>query len=777
MRGFRVQGSGFRRRQASGVRRQATDRRGGFLSICNLQFAIRNLQFLRLATFSIVVLLFNAPVRADGGVSVAALRVGFKGNYRVGFWTPVEVTLRGGPRTVTGRLSLSLPDGDAVRTELVTEPVEVPAGSETRVTSYLKFGALQSSLTLRFGDGEHVWATETFQAGSGITDVEFHKAFPSTQSLVLTLGTAIGVEEAIGRVRGPLDRTNVINLSDAAQLPDDWLGYEGVEKLVLGPAPPGLDAAFTDGSKRLAALERWLTEGGRLLLALGTDSPHHLSSDRPLARFLPGRLEEVAMLNRTTALEMLGGVPLRWPRGQRRSVEAVRLVDVRGHIDLAEGDFPLFVRRSYVFGEVTFSAVDFSRPPLADWAGRNLSLKRLLGQRGKVAAGNDSSDVPPPAAQLGLVDLSAQLRSALDQFRGVSLAPFWAVAALAAVYIALVGPLDFLLLKTVVRKMELTWITFPLVVVALCGGVFWAASRMKSQRLLVNQIDLVDVDLASGRVRGSTWFNLFSPATTTYNLSLKPQIGDSRTDEPHEVLLSWQGLPGNVLGGMEHTVAAPSGVARPYRFVADRSQLEDVPVPIWSSKSFVGRWQTEATATLDADLTSGRDDVVEGTLINRLGLPLRRCLLVAGRWAWEFDELPPGSPVRVRPGEQRDLVALLKDFKLVRERDRDDLIQMATPYDPASFNPRSILQQMMFYEAANGRTYTGLLNRYQQCIDLSDHLQLGQAILWGQADRPAADILRDGEPLEDAQNEHATFYRFLVPLDQGRRMKDEAVRR
>ena len=756
MRGFRVQGSGFRYQ----VHRVAS-------SICNLQFAICNL--LRVISALTCLFLATTVASAETAVSIAAVRVGFAGHYRVGFWTPVEVTLRGGDKAVSGRLSLSAPDGDGISTSVTTEPIEVAPGGETRTMTYIKFGNLHSTLAIRFYDEEQASPLfeRTFAADGNEPDVEFRKAFASTEGLILTLGNSIGIDDALGRSRDAMERINVVSLPDATQLPDEWLGYEGVNTLVVAPSPP-LEDALAAGSRRLAALDRWLVEGGHLIFALGADSADNLSSDSPLARFLPGRLEGMSTLTRTTSLEMFGGTyggaPLRWQRGERRGLAAARLTDVRGRIELAEGDFPLLVRRPYTFGKVTFLAVDFSRPPLADWAGRKLSVRRLLGQRTKGEANEDVATAPAAATHLGLVDLSGQLRSTLDQFRGVRLAPFWAVAALAAIYIALVGPIDFLLLKTLVRRMEWTWVTFPLIVLVFCGGAGWMAYRMKGDRLLINQIDLLDVDLASDRVRGTTWFNLFSPATSTYDLSLELRVPNEQDNGRREALVSWQGLPGNVLGGMEQGVSGPTSVARAYQFAPDRAELRNVPIPVWSTKSFVGRWQTQAGPTVDAKLKSGRDDVVEGAIVNRLGVPLKDCLLVAGRWAWQLPELPVDEAVPIRAGEQRDLLALLKDFKLVRERDKDTLVQVATPYDPASFNVRSILQQMMFYDTGNGRSYTGLLNRYQPYVDLSDHLEFGQAILWGQADQAAAAVRRDGQPLDEVGHEHETFYRFIIPL-------------
>jgi hypothetical protein len=751
-------------------------------AICNLQFAICNVGFARtrksqianyklvaifaqLVVFAALCLLPSGAAVANENPAITGVRVGFDGHFRVGFWTPVEVALHGGSEQLAAQIVLSLVDGDGMRCETIGRKIEVPAGGDARVTAYAKFGSVRGDLTIALRDGEKTAAERTFIVDQGDDQVNYRPGFASTQGLILSLGNPIGLDEAVGRARDPAEKVNLVALADAAQLPDDWLGYEAVDQLVIGPAPAGLNETLAEGSPQLAALDRWLAEGGRLVLALGADSEHFLSSDRPLSRFLPGKFEGTAHLTRTTSLEMFGGTyggaPLRWRRGDRRAIAATRLSDVQGHLVLSEGDFPLLVRRAYTFGEVTFAAVDFSQSPLVDWAGRNLALKRVLGQR----TGSEKEDLdtaPAPAAHLGLVDLSGQLRSALDQFRGVRLAPFWSVAVLAAVYIALVGPIDYLLLKGVIRRMEWTWITFPLVVLVFCGGAAWAAHRLKGDRLLSNQVDLVDIDLPSERVRGTTWFTLFSPTTTTYNLSLEPQVPHQERASDDEIAISWQGLPGNVLGGMEQQVSAPSGVARSYQISPDRRTLHRAPIPVWSTKSFVGRWRTKAPSTIEVHLKPGRDEVVEGTLVNRLGVPLKDCMLVSGRWAWQFDELPVDRPTRVRAGEQRDLFALLKDFKYIRERDKDTLVQVATPYDQSTFNIHSILQQMMFYDGANGRSYTGLLNRYQPYVDLSGHLQLGQVILWGTADQPASAVLRDGQPLAD--DDHTTIYRFLISV-------------
>ncbi len=287
---------------------------------------------------------------------------------------------------------------------------------------------------------------------------------------------------------------------------------------------------------------------------------------------------------------------------------------------------------------------------------------------------------------------------------------------------------------------------------------------MKGDKLRINQVDLVDIDAASRNVRGTTWLNLFSPETTEYDLSLEPQIAGQEAGGKRDLLWSWMGLPGPALGGMEHAAAGPRGVSQPYRFSPELDATLGVPIPVWATKSFTGRWRCRAAPGVEAQLTAGEDNVAEGRLTSQLSDTLTGSVLVCGRWAYLLGDIEPGQSLLIRPGEQRDLQAVLKDFKLIKEEEH--FVQVSTPYDQAGFDIRSILQQMLFYDASGGRRYTGLANRYQHFADLSEHLELGQAILWGGMKRQAAELQNDGRPLAGASESHSTFYRFVLPLEQ-----------
>ncbi|HVC96658.1 MAG TPA: hypothetical protein VND64_23475, partial [Pirellulales bacterium] len=574
--------------------------------------------------------------------------------------------------------------------------------------------------------------------------------------------------------RASTDPVTVVALDTADRLPTRWYGYEGVDWLILSADQADVYAALGPDSQRAAALAEWVELGGRLLVTAGADASRLFAPDGSLARFLPGTLSGVTHLPRTGVLETYSGTAFPIPlAGGRRGLDAVKLQDVAGVVEAQDGDLPLVVRSPRVFGTIVFVGVDLGRAPLDKWDGRNGFIAHLInGKPDRPQAEGEFGK--GAAAYLGITDLAGQLRSALDQFARVRLAHFGFVTGLAVVYVLLISPLGYLLLKRI-KRMEWDWLIFPLVALSFCGLAFALAGAWKGHELHINQVDLVDVDVASGRVRGATWLNLFSPRNETYDLALEPEsqlheraeLADAGNGP--EVLMSWQGLPGGALGGMEQVSTGLGPQVRSYAFSPALNALDDVPIPIWSTKALTARWQQSIDPPLESHLTAGPDGVAVGTLTSRMSVTLSNCMLASGRWVFEIDELKPGRPVTLRAGSQITFQAVLKGARLIRDRkeQRETMVQVNTPYDPASFDVPMILRQMMFYEVSGGGRYAGLSNRYQEFADMSGQLDLGRAVLWGLIEdgAGAARLQRDGRPLAGPDDRHWTMYRFVVPVE------------
>lgn len=717
-----------------------------------------------------------APVAAaepPAAPDIVGVRVGFAGHYKVGLWTPVAVTLCGSREPVDGQVVVTVPDGDGVPSRYLAPAqgtCRLPAGQEITVTTYVKFGRIQSEMNVELRAADQVVAARTFKTTASGQRSRIPPALLAGQDLMVVVGPASDETQApAGIVTSSADEeADVVRLDDVSQLPDRWFGYEGVHAVLLLTSEPTLYSALKADGAQVAALEQWIRMGGKLVLCVGEQAESILKSDAPLARFAPGRLERMVPVRQTAALESYAGsaVAITAANGRRLEIQVPLLADVTGQVEAREARLPLVVRRPLGFGQIVFVAFDLDRPPLSDWLDRGLLVRKLL-------------DLPTTQAEevgdnravmhYGFTDMAGHLRSALDHFRGVRLAPFALVVAIVIGYILAVGLGDYFFLRKILKRMELTWVTFPVIVLAVCLGAYFLAGWLKGDRLLTNQIDLVDVDIESGQLRGTAWANVFSPTTDRYNLTFQPRsFGGSPLPEA-DVLMSWLGLPGEALGGMNPKTVEPMVWKGQYEIAPELDRLQGAPIQIWSTKSLTARWTAPADAMPKAEIRS-EDRLPVGTITNTLDFALTDCMLAYGSWAYELGTIAPGQEIRVGPMlKRRELRTLLTGRKVIFDKD-DKLREEITPYDQSSIDLAYVLRAMMFFQVAGGSRYTGLHNDYQHFVDLSNLLKTDRAILVAtaagkaQAERPGALLLRDGQSLNDPRNRHKTVYRFVFPV-------------
>ena len=385
--------------------------------------------------------------------AIDAIRVGFAGHYKVGYWTPVEVWLSAGAKAARGDVEIVVPDGDGVPTRVVERGVALSAGAKRAVRLYVKFGRPHAPIAVTWRGGDRaIIAERTFRGGEvppGLTS----SGKSGTPKLILEMGSSVEFGSAIRfSEEGDPEETAVAYLDDPNAWPDRWYGYDGVDFIVLTTGRPQIYSRLSPAT--LAALDRWLHLGGRMLISVGKHGPELLTPGKPLARFAPGRFVKTLPLRRFGALEIFAGTsePVESAEaenaGNRAIIDVALLQNVAGKIEAYEGtqpeDLPLVVRSGVGFGETTFVAADLDEPPLAGWKARPELLAVLLGRNPGAALTARGAEPRGEGMQYGYDDLIGQLRAALDRFPGVRLVPFWLVAALAIGYVLLLFPLDYL---------------------------------------------------------------------------------------------------------------------------------------------------------------------------------------------------------------------------------------------------------------------------------------------------------------------------------------------
>ncbi len=730
-------------------------------------------------------LLAPAPACAALPVEVENIRIGFGGNdaYKIGAWTPVRVQVKGGGVPFRGFLDVVVGDDDGVPTS-ARQAVDVPAGETRTYVAYTRAGGRDGGFSVRFYDEKGRWLGE--RTRDQIARAELTAISPD-DSWILTAGRPQGIDQIreVAGFRRTNGRESELFLSamdveaDAERLPGRWLGYDGARAVVLDTA----DRATLEmlAGPKGEALVEWAKRGGHLVVAVGAN--WQAVRDSALGAALPAVLAGRERVQSLEALDTFANStrPITPPGSPAHMATKLEGVEERGGKVLASiASLPLVVRGPLGFGRVTLIGVDVEEKIFADWADRGLFWVQALDlkrDRFQEDAGEAMMGGPARFYATGVTDLASQLRVSLEQFPRVKLVPFGLVAFLIFLYILAIGPGDYFFLKKVLKRMELTWITFPLIVTAVSLLAYFAAYRLKGSDLLVNKVDLVDVDQVSGLTRGRSWATLFSPQNRDYDLAFLPVPVDGQADAPAlapassgeparpapgvEVVTSWFGVPEAQFGGMGGSTGrfSFSGGGYAYGPAGGLERLEHVRVPIWSTKTFSSRWFGPAAPVVESDLGLAGFDRVQGTITNLQTYTLADAVLAFGRQVYQLGDLAPGQTIRVELQSDRTLSGELKS--------RESRYMKGELKGPdAILNRADLLLAVMFHESESRRTAgqdQPLGNSTLHDLDLTGQLALQRPMLVARTKRPGAQMAVGNAPNEP-KIDQTTLLRVVLPL-------------
>lgn len=719
-------------------------------------------------------------------IEIENLRVGFEEYYKVGAFTPVKVQLRAGADRFTGFVEVVVPDDDDVPTS-TRQGFDAPAGQSVTVVLYVRPGSTNSDWSIRVydRDGRRVRVPVPEETLRQL------KPLYMNQVCVGTLGNPQGVNlltslpeyQVPSTPNAPASAqdgivTQPIRLPDG--LPGRPLGFEGLDAVVIDTS--STEAMQALGGGRGEAIREWVRRGGHLVV--GVSSRWQAVRDSVLAEMLPAVPNGLAQINDFGALETYAGsnIPVTPAGGDRVSVCRLEQVEKRGGKVLdATAATPLIVRGSFGFGRVTVLAMDVDQPPFSTWEDRNKLWAKLLDLRPLNLGATDQSG--GAFYSYNVTDLSTRLGEALNQFPGVKLVPFAWVAFFIFVYILLIGPGDYFFLKKVLKRMELTWVTFPIIVLTVSLLAYYSAYAIKGTDLRINKLDVVDIDTLGNRVRGTTWATIFSPQNRDYQVSLSPRPVPSNPEEAQaasaslvatsdrptplaagvEAQLTWFGIPERSFGGMNNpNRLGLSSIGYSYEPMGEYQAISGLRIPIWSSKRLMARWtaslSAEGPAQIESELVRIGADRLGGTVTNRSGLTLKNAIVAFGNQLWELGNLSPGANIRVETITNQFLSGYLdRQAQMFRGQGG------RRSSNPADRVDRGRLARvMMFREGMEAKSDTPP-SRVMHDLDLSGLLKLDRPMLVAELDGSAAQLLLGGAP-STPQVDQTTLVRWLLPV-------------
>lgn len=712
----------------------------------------------------------------DASSDPAAPRIGIGGIFRVGCWTGLHWS--DGTSASDASIVETL-DPDGVRARFLQSGVSASSDGTTPSKAedpapnsrwvYAVPGSSAAPLKVINDAGATVWSGRF--SGQAIE--------PGTPWIVI-IGDLLGIDE-IGKndLLGRGASVAVAKIARARELPDRLPGWEGVDQVVISAS--GLGVLQEIDPQRAAALAGWVSGGGRLLISLGGEGAAMVDAAPWLADLggldrdvtdtdLP--LDPAALETYTAAqnrLDDINGYPLPSTGGKT-------LIAGRGK---SRQPMRLAIERLQGLGRVCVTSFGLDSPELAAWPERMTLITRL---QPLLLEGNPQSRREVLGkTSVPYDDLAGQLRAALDRFDSQARLPFSITSLILLLLVALVGPIDYLVVNRVLGKPLLGWLTFPLTILAVSALLLGLGMRRAAgdASAKIARIEIVDIgglegtgglEGAGGRPTArliavthtaapqatkldfpanlsATWASMVGTELPVASRSAKGTSPAAASNDGAAPIVASgltrsQGYSGPTYGGI--LIAGENRTLPPYD-VPLASRPEDswamlaggpreFPLPPGGSKSWLTRLRFAPRLGTTTGLAQRRgSELLSGSVTNPLQVDLLDAVLVYGNWCYLL-------PTRFRAGQTIPSIDSLrqKNFRWhLSKREIADNASKLAPWDVEMHDDWLRLTEMLMFESsAGGRDYTGLEHRPLRELDLTYALAFGDAILYGRLAEP-----------------------------------------
>ncbi|HSH21208.1 MAG TPA: hypothetical protein VK992_01150, partial [Candidatus Caenarcaniphilales bacterium] len=235
--------------------------------------------------------------------------------------------------------------------------------------------------------------------------------------------------------------------------------------------------------------------------------------------------------------------------------------------------------------------------------------------------------VLPPAAgpqlnPLMITDDSAFV-SALNNLPSIDLPPIEQLFLLLFAYVALIGPINYMVLRRL-DKREWAWVTMPALVAIFAVASYGMGASLKGSDVIINEVAIVRAGEGTDRGLGQVYVGVFSPSRRTFDV----RVGDGAllTNPGSQNQMGQPELPLDVLFG-------------------ERSQLRNFEVGFGLLRGFRAEAPTRAPL-IEADLRLARGRV-EGTVTNRSDRSLEHVAISYAGGVDVLDSLAAGESKEV----------------------------------------------------------------------------------------------------------------------------------
>ncbi len=550
------------------------------------------------------LLAFAPPLRQD--VITMAVNAGYDGYYRHGQWVPLQISVSNSGDDLTGYIRVRTGDVGGLEEIIYRTPIDLPRDARKQVFLYVSPEDFAVKMQVEVVDRTgRIAAREdanlnTTQTEDLLVAVVTASAFGAVDLTALVPGTGDG-HQTNWRIE------DIPTLSDALAGLDVMMFHD-------------VDTGDLSADQQTAVLE-WVLAGGHLIVA-GGESWQRTTAG--LEDLLPVTLRGTVPIRTLAPLAEYLHLPADSLDGDMTATDSEP--NPSADVLVRVGETPLIVRQEMGGGLVDFLAIDPNAEPLRSWADKQSLWYTLIASMGQ-----------RPVWGRGFSYWGAAREATLTTFSNV-LPTFFQLCGFLLLYIALLGPVNYIVLRRLNRR-EWAWFTIPILIVIFSVLAYQLGFNLRGNVPTVNRLTVVRVWPDTDKAQVMSLIGVQSPRRDTYDITV--ERGYSLRVLPEE------GVGLNV----------PSIIDQGTQYAA-----KDIPIDAGTIGSFVASGFTDAP-DLDASATwslSGSDAPrITGRVTNTLDVPLKDPVVLFKGGAHVLETLDPGETatfeIALGPGDPAPL--------------------------------------------------------------------------------------------------------------------------
>lgn len=485
---------------------------------------------LMLAFIFFTTVFLNVPVRAevknDENLSIK-IEYGYEGKYKMGINLPLNMEVENKGKDLEGELQVKVPNGDGSY-NLYSQKVNLPKDSKKKFTMAVPVMSIAPELQVFIVEKDKPLYKTSVKIDNGRLN-ESNMLVGILSEDFNSLSYFSNAKIKIDPKQGGMEVTpNLVKLTKD-NMPENSKALDALDIIVID----NFDTSIFS-KEQYEALKEWVEKGKLLVLGTGTNYQKNLSVFKD--EFITGDMGRVTKQNLTEVNKFLDIAG--------ESTIAADVMDIKvekGEVLIKEKDIPVITSISKKNGTVVIAGFALGMEPMASWKYNGDLWTNIYGKTiaNKVRANWKGS----------MNGFDYRLSELLGGVPGSKMPNMKLIAILFAVYVLLVGPLSYFVLKKL-NKRDKIWISVPVLAVIFSIIIFFIGGNTRLNAPFTNTVSIGRLD-DKGDLYSEVYIGAVSPSKADMNIQ-----------EPKDIKLNYMFNPEgyNRYGGPQQSEAKQLGL-------------------------------------------------------------------------------------------------------------------------------------------------------------------------------------------------------------------------